>query len=112
MDYFQAEPGRRFHCTHFAAFVDAAMPVFAPQLPVISEEYVELVHVFEAVREYAERVSSAFFEASEHGKKQAPLPRKFRFVEVGARYGPWGFRAMQALRQMEANRGRGSGGEK
>ena len=65
-------------CNNLASYVKSGQKWFIPSFPVIDEEYVELVSVYEMAM---------------HAKGT------FTMIELGARWGPWGFRAAAAIQQ-------------
>ena len=72
--YHIAMPSRWTRCASHRARTHAALRSFAPELPYIDEEYMELVAVYTAVL-------------------AAPAGALFRVAELGARWGTWGARA-------------------
>ena len=79
MRYGAVQPARRIPCEIHAAQRAAGIRHIRGEMPVLDDEYEELVDVLQAV---------------------VRTPRDFVVVELGARYGTWGVRALKAWHQL------------
>eukprot|EP01010_Urceolus_cornutus_P005606 NODE_991_length_1183_cov_236.081129_g752_i0.p1 GENE.NODE_991_length_1183_cov_236.081129_g752_i0~~NODE_991_length_1183_cov_236.081129_g752_i0.p1 ORF type:complete len:374 (+),score=62.83 NODE_991_length_1183_cov_236.081129_g752_i0:101-1123(+) len=73
-------PSRRLWCEATRRRLDAGLTTWTPTGPVIDEEFLEYVHLLQTVQWAKERGDGA----------------PYVVVEVGARWGTWGFRALNA----------------
>ena len=78
-DYYYAVPSRWWACEELEAQIKAGISIVVPRPPLIDDEYVEHVAVRQSV--LRARANGAFVMA-----------------EIGARWGPWGFRAAALAR--------------
>lgn len=78
MNYLQTVPERWFKCYHLESLIRSGQKIFMPSYPVIDEEYPEAVAVYEAAM-------------SAKGV--------FSMIEIGARWGTWGYRAAAAIKK-------------
>jgi len=77
-DYSYSVPSRIYECARLKFHLDAGLLMIMPEPPLIDQEYLEAVHVYQMAL---------------NAKNQ------FNLVELGARWGTWGFRSLAALRQ-------------
>lgn len=82
-NYYRYVPSRRLLCHEHQAYVDARLSHSMVNLPLIDDDYGEHVAVYQSVLRHQAR----------HGA--------FRVVELGARWGTWGARAVQFLRTVK-----------
>jgi len=79
--YFWAVPSRWYACRLHHANLLSGLRTYSPELPVIDEEYIENIYVFQSVL-------------------RAVKQKKFIMVELGARWGTWGTRAVGLWRKV------------
>ncbi len=79
MQYAHIQPARRIPCDIHAAHVKTGVREITGELPVLDDEYEEWVDVLLSV---------------------VRTPRDYVVVELGARYGTWGVRALKAWYQL------------
>ena len=77
-DYYAAVPSRWQGCHNLQSYIMSGQKWFIPAYPIVDEEYVELVSIYQLAM-------------------KAKL--SFTLVEIGARWGPWGYRAAAAIRR-------------
>lgn len=77
-DYYSTVPSRWHSCHQLQSHILSGLKWFVPSFPVIDEEYVELASVYEMALD---------------------AKHTFSLVEIGARWGPWGFRSAAAIRR-------------
>ena len=77
-DYYAAVPSRWQGCHNLQSFIMSGQKWFIPAYPIVDEEYVELVAVYQMAMK---------------------AKHTFTLVEIGARWGPWGYRAAAAIRR-------------
>lgn len=79
VSYFRSSPARWHACwLHFAS-LKSGLPGFVPPLPLIDEEYFEHIAIYDSV---------------------ARAKSQYNIVELGARWGTWGARAVAFLRKV------------
>ncbi len=79
MHYSLVQPSRRIPCEIHDMMHEAGYNYFAGGMPIVDDEYEEYVDVLQAV---------------------VQTSREFVMVELGARYGVWGVRALKAWHQL------------
>lgn len=77
--YFREVPSRWYACWLHYASLKSGVPGWVPPLPLIDEEYFEQVSVYDSVLR---------------------AKQKYTIVEMGARWGTWGARAIAFLRKV------------
>jgi len=82
-EYFKTVPSRWTACEQHLSDKRTGVPWIVPKLPVVDEEYMEHVAVFDSV-----------YRADD---------TKFVMAEIGARWGTWGFRAGALLKTIKPN---------
>jgi hypothetical protein len=77
-DYYSTVPSRWHDCNNLQSYIMTGQKWFIPEYPLVDEEYIELISVY-----------------------QMALKAKhtFTMVEIGARWGTWGYRAAAAIRR-------------
>lgn len=80
-DYFNAVPSRWLQCYQHHALIKSGMTIGTPLYPIVDEEYVENVAIFQSIL---------------RSKPDDP----YVFAELGARWGTWGFRSAAFLRSI------------
>jgi hypothetical protein len=77
-DYYSSVPSRWHDCHNLQSYIMSGQKWFIPTYPIVDEEYIELISVY-----------------------QVALKAKhtFAMVEIGARWGTWGYRAAAAIRR-------------
>jgi len=78
-DYYEGISSRWVQCNEYRAMVDSGMRYITPALPIIDEEYVEQVSVYQSV---------------------ARAKKHYIVIELGARWGTWGSRAIAFARKV------------
>ena len=77
-DYYTAVPSRWHDCHNLQSYIMSGQKWFIPAYPIVDEEYVELVCVYQMAMK---------------------AKHTFTLVEIGARWRPWGYRAASAIRR-------------
>lgn len=77
-DYYRSVPSRWHDCNNLQSFIVSGQKWFLPSYPIVDEEYIELTSVYQMAMRANET---------------------FTLVEIGARWGTWGFRAAAAIRR-------------
>jgi len=79
-DYYEGISSRWVQCNEYRAMVDSGIRYITPSLPIIDEEYVEHVSVYQSV---------------------ARARKHYIVIELGARWGTWGSRAIAFARKVK-----------
>ncbi len=107
--YYDIVPDRRAVCQQHAGLASegggdwddrtrSGERFFEPELPVIDEEYGEHVEIYKSVVAYLEElVREGQKQEEEEEDVERVAHRPFVMLDVGARWGTWGFRALKAL---------------
>lgn len=77
-NYYYSVPSRWRDCHNLQSYIMSGQKWFIPEYPIVDEEYIELVSVYQMALK---------------------AKRTFTMVEIGARWGSWGYRAAAAIRK-------------